>query len=82
MLDERFELCGARLREGFEEAHLQRCGPVSEGCGVAIQPCGFTSHRDAVEQDLAQLVGPGQGWLSTMGYLEKVDEYLNRALRG
>ncbi|MGA1208097.1 MAG: isocitrate/isopropylmalate family dehydrogenase, partial [Gemmobacter sp.] len=33
-------------------------------------------------KDLAQLVGPGQGWLSTMGYLEKVDEYLNRALRG
>ena len=33
-------------------------------------------------KDLAQLVGPGQKWLSTMGYLEKVDDYLNRALRG
>ena len=33
-------------------------------------------------KDLAQLVGPGQKWLSTMGYLEKVDEYLNRALKG
>jgi isocitrate dehydrogenase len=33
-------------------------------------------------KDLAQLVGPGQTWLSTMGYLEKVDEYLNRALKG
>ena len=31
-------------------------------------------------KDLAQLVGPEQKWLSTMGYLEKVDEYLNKAL--
>ena len=33
-------------------------------------------------KDLAQLVGPDQKWLSTMGYLEKVDDYLNRALKG
>ena len=42
---------------------------------------------DAVEdgwmtKDLALLVGPDQKWLSTMGYLEKVDEYLNKALKG
>ncbi|MFM2356933.1 MAG: hypothetical protein RLZZ528_2669, partial [Pseudomonadota bacterium] len=40
---------------------------------------------DAVEdgwmtKDLALLVGPDQKWLTTMGYLEKVDEYLNKAL--
>ena len=33
-------------------------------------------------KDLALLVGPDQKWLSTMGYLEKVDEYLNKALAG
>ena len=33
-------------------------------------------------KDLALLVGPDQKWLTTMGYLEKVDEYLNTALRG
>ena len=33
-------------------------------------------------QDLALLVGPDQKWLTTMGYLEKVDEYLNKALPG
>ena len=33
-------------------------------------------------KDLALLVGPEQKWLSTMGYLEKVDEYLNKALAG
>src|SRR5699024_4833050 len=31
-------------------------------------------------KDLALLVGPGQKWLTTMGDLEKVDEYLNKAL--
>ena len=33
-------------------------------------------------KDLALLVGPDQSWLTTMGYLEKVDEYLNKALQG
>ncbi len=31
-------------------------------------------------KDLALLVGPDQKWLTTMGYLEKVDEYLKKAL--
>ncbi|MBK5946281.1 isocitrate dehydrogenase [Rhodobacter veldkampii DSM 11550] len=31
-------------------------------------------------KDLALLVGPDQKWLTTMGYLEKVDQYLNKAL--
>ncbi len=33
-------------------------------------------------KDLALLVGPDQKWLTTMGYLEKVDEYLDKALAG
>ena len=33
-------------------------------------------------KDLALLVGPDQGWLTTMGFLEKVDENLNAALGG
>jgi isocitrate dehydrogenase len=33
-------------------------------------------------KDLALLVGPDQKWLTTIGYLEKVDEYLNKALNG
>jgi isocitrate dehydrogenase len=32
-------------------------------------------------KDLALLVGPEQKWLTTLGYLEKVDAYLNRALQ-
>ncbi|MCZ8079598.1 MAG: NADP-dependent isocitrate dehydrogenase [Rhodobacteraceae bacterium] len=33
-------------------------------------------------KDLALLVGPDQKWLTTIGYLEKVDEYLNKSLGG
>jgi len=33
-------------------------------------------------KDLALLVGPDQGWLTTMGFLEKVDENLSKALVG
>ncbi|WP_281825436.1 NADP-dependent isocitrate dehydrogenase [Jannaschia rubra] len=33
-------------------------------------------------KDLALLVGPDQKWLTTMGFLEKVDENLNKALDG
>ena len=33
-------------------------------------------------KDLALLVGPDQKWLTTIGYLEKVDDYLNKALEG
>jgi isocitrate dehydrogenase len=33
-------------------------------------------------KDLALLVGPDQGWLTTMGFLEKVDENLSKALQG
>ncbi|WP_101066443.1 NADP-dependent isocitrate dehydrogenase [Roseovarius salinarum] len=31
-------------------------------------------------KDLALLVGPDQGWLTTMGFLEKVDRHLEKAL--
>jgi len=33
-------------------------------------------------KDLALLVGPDQRWLTTQGFLEKVDENLNKALAG
>ncbi|MEM6275991.1 MAG: NADP-dependent isocitrate dehydrogenase [Pseudomonadota bacterium] len=32
-------------------------------------------------KDLALLVGPNQGWLTTMGFLEKIDENLQKALQ-
>ncbi len=39
-----------------------------------------TVESGSMTKDLALLVGPDQKWLTTMGFLEKVDENLNAAL--
>ena len=44
--------------------------------------CVDTVEDGWMTKDLALLVGPDQKWLTTMGYLEKVDDYLNKALVG
>ncbi len=44
--------------------------------------CVQTVEDGFMTKDLALLIGPEQKSLSTMGYLEKVDEYLNKALVG
>lgn len=41
-----------------------------------------TVESGEMTKDLALLVGPDQKWLTTMGFLEKVDENLNKALPG
>lgn len=41
-----------------------------------------TVESGSMTKDLALLVGPDQKWLTTMGFLEKVDENLNKALVG
>ncbi len=46
------------------------------------QFCMSTVEAGDMTKDLALLVGPDQKWLTTMGYLEKVDSYLNKALAG
>ena len=55
---------------------LMRFAATLEKVTVATVEDGFMT------KDLALLVGPDQKWLTTMGYLEKVDEYLNKALVG
>lgn len=57
---------------------------------AALMTFATTLERTIVEtveagfmtKDLALLVGPDQKWMTTMGFLEKVDENLNRALAG
>ncbi|MFW2587127.1 NADP-dependent isocitrate dehydrogenase [Sagittula sp. SSi028] len=57
---------------------------------VALRAFAETLERVIIEtveagymtKDLALLVGPDQGWLTTMGFLEKIDENLNKALVG
>jgi isocitrate dehydrogenase len=44
--------------------------------------CVETVEAGDMTKDLALLVGPDQKWLTTMGFLDKVDENLGKALRG
>ena len=57
-----------------DNAQLMRFAETLEKVTVQAVEDGFMT------KDLAMLVGPEQKWLTTMGYLEKVDEYLNKAL--
>ncbi len=41
-----------------------------------------TVESGSMTKDLALLVGPDQSWLTTEGFLEKIDENLNKALGG
>ncbi len=41
-----------------------------------------TVESGSMTKDLALLVGPDQSWLTTEGFLEKIDENLNKALSG
>ena len=41
-----------------------------------------TVESGSMTKDLALLVGPDQKWLTTEGFLEKIDENLNKALVG
>ncbi|MEH6752236.1 MAG: NADP-dependent isocitrate dehydrogenase [Paracoccaceae bacterium] len=59
-----------------DNAELARFAETLERVTVQTVEDGFMT------KDLALLVGPDQKWLSTIGYLEKVDEYLNKALAG
>lgn len=57
-----------------DNAQLKTFAETLEKVTVQAVEDGFMT------KDLALLVGPDQKWLTTMGYLEKVDEYLNKAL--
>ena len=57
-----------------DNAQLMRFAETLEKVTVATVEDGHMT------KDLALLVGPDQKWLTTIGYLEKVDEYLNAAM--
>ncbi|MEM8686178.1 MAG: NADP-dependent isocitrate dehydrogenase [Pseudomonadota bacterium] len=44
--------------------------------------CVDTVEAGDMTKDLALLVGPDQKWLTTIGFLDKIDENLNKALGG
>jgi len=59
-----------------DNAQLLRFAETLEAVTVQTVEDGWMT------KDLALLVGPDQKWLTTIGYLEKVDDYLNTALVG
>lgn len=59
-----------------DNADLMRFAETLEHVIVATVESG------SMTKDLALLVGPDQKWLTTMGFLEKVEENLNAALAG
>ncbi len=68
---------GLRHRAKLDgNAALENFADTLERVTVETVESGFMT------KDLALLVGPDQKWLTTTGFLEKVDEGLNRALGG
>jgi isocitrate dehydrogenase len=59
-----------------DNAALMRFADTLEKVIVQTVEAGFMT------KDLALLVGPDQKWLTTMGFLEKIEENLNAALAG
>ncbi|MEO1640072.1 MAG: NADP-dependent isocitrate dehydrogenase [Pseudomonadota bacterium] len=57
-----------------ENAELMKFAETLEKVVVDTVESGFMT------KDLALLVGPDQGWLTTTGFLEKIDENLNKAM--
>ena len=57
-----------------DDAELARFAAILE------KVCVDTVEAGDMTKDLAMLVGPEQKWLSTTGFLDKVDENLKRAM--
>ena len=63
-------------------AKLDRNDPLMNFASTLEKVIVDTVESGSMTKDLALLVGPDQGWLTTMGFLEKIDENLNKALVG
>ena len=65
---------GAFPDANFNFAHIKRFAQTLEKVTVGTVESGFMT------KDLALLVGADQKWLSTTGFLDKVDENLKAAM--
>lgn len=59
-----------------DNAELKKFAETLENVCVQTVESGFMT------KDLALLIGPDQPWLSTTGFLDKIDENLNKAMSG
>ena len=53
---------------------------VSPSCSPTVSGAIATVESGYMTKDLALLVGPDQNWLTTRGFLDKVDENLKAAM--
>ncbi len=63
-------------------AKLDQNEPLSNFASTLEKVVVDTVEGGQMTKDLAILIGPDQGWLTTMGFLEAVDKNLNKALKG
>jgi isocitrate dehydrogenase len=61
-------------------AKLDGNGALARFAQTLERVCVETVEAGFMTKDLAILIGPQQKWLSTTGFLEKVDEYLRKAV--
>jgi isocitrate dehydrogenase len=54
--------------------------PSSKWTATLEKVCVDTVEAGFMTKDLASLIGPNQKWLSTTGFLDKVDENLKKAM--
>jgi len=69
------------VAQGFGSLGLMTSVLLSpDGKTVEAEAAHGTVTRHFMTKDLALLIGPDQPWLSTMGFLDKVDENLQKAM--
>ncbi|MDD2869836.1 isocitrate/isopropylmalate family dehydrogenase, partial [Neomegalonema sp.] len=63
-------------------AKLDENAALANFAATLEKVCVDTVEAGAMTKDLALLVGPDQSWLTTTGFLDKIDANLNKALAG
>jgi len=61
-------------------AKLDNNAALAKFAGTLEKVCVDTVEAGFMTKDLASLIGPNQKWLSTTGFLDKVDENLKKAM--
>ncbi|MCB1549224.1 MAG: NADP-dependent isocitrate dehydrogenase, partial [Hyphomicrobiaceae bacterium] len=61
-------------------AKLDNNADLAKFAGTLEKVCIDTVESGFMTKDLALLVGPSQTWLSTTGFLDKIDENLKTAM--
>jgi isocitrate dehydrogenase len=64
----------------IHRAKLDGNAPLDKFAHALEKVCVDTVEQGFMTKDLALLIGPDQNWLTTEGFLDKVDENLKKAM--